>query len=62
MTENEIGYLVYEWEQLGYNFIPIKYNPAKDYTKYINYFSNPAENAKLRAMLIDKKKKESTKS
>lgn len=47
MTDNEIGYKVYLWEQAGYRFIPLKYNPNKDYTKYLNYFYNPSHNERL---------------
>lgn len=47
MTDNEIGYLIYCWEQKGYNFIPVKYDENKDYTPYLNYYSDPDENKKL---------------
>lgn len=47
MTDNEIGYLIYCWEQKGYNFIPVKYNPAKDYTGYLHYYTDENKNKEL---------------
>jgi len=46
-TQNEIGYLIYCWEQKGYNFIPVKYNPNKSYLAYLKYYSDDEENKKL---------------
>lgn len=51
MTDNKIGYLVYRWEQEGYKFIPLPYDKNKDYTKYLNYFSDPEANAALIRMV-----------
>ena len=32
LSDNEIGYLIYLWEQKGYSFVPLKYDPDQDYT------------------------------
>ena len=52
MTDNEIGYKIYVWEQYGYGFAPLKYDPYKDYTPYLNYYTNPEANASLRAKIV----------
>lgn len=57
MNDNDIGYLIYCWEQKGYNFVPQKYNPSRDYTHYMQYYTDPDENKKL----IDHVLKEPTK-
>lgn len=53
MTDNEIGYQIYLWERKAYGFIPVAYSPEYDYTPYLNYFKEPADNERLKQMAID---------
>lgn len=55
LTDNEKGYLVYCWEQKGYNFAPRKYNESRNYTHYLEYFTDPAQNEKLIALVLSQK-------
>jgi len=46
-SQNEIGYLIYLWEQKGYHFYSKPYNEAYDYTPYLSYYTDEKENEKL---------------
>ncbi len=47
MTDNDIGYLVYRWEQSGYNFSPLPKEAKKSWASYSKYYTDENENKLL---------------